>query len=140
MNLNPFGRRRSLTPRGDPLLQRVDPPDPSENTADPPSTGTNYPVLGVVGVMRKGADIIARGWRSASSEPPAPQLTSPEDPSAVRLAPGNVQVIATSAPPLLPVPKPPEERCGLCHHPVGHHPDCPTWGMLFQIGDWPNDF
>jgi hypothetical protein len=145
----PFSRgRRSLTPRGDAVdavdavLRRLDESGNPASEPDSRSTGglTNWPVLGQLWASRKGANIIAHRSRLPSEPVEIPR--SPDDPSANRMGSGNVTVIAgmqhLPEPPI--VPKLPEDRCGICHHPVGHAQDCPTWGRVFGIGDWPSDY
>ncbi len=136
MNLNPFSRRRSLQPRGDAVLR---PPDETGSTAsdDSPSM-TNWPVLGQLWASRKGANIIAHRSRLPSEPLEIPR--SPDDPSANRMGPGNVTVIAgmqhVPEPPI--VPKPEADRCPRCHHPIGHMPWCTFWNFL-QPGAFPDD-
>jgi hypothetical protein len=140
MNLNPFARRRrSLQPRGDTVLRRID--ETGNPVSEPESTSTNYPVLGQLWASRQGANIIAHTSRLPSSESPPNIPRSPDDPSANRLGPDNVTVIAgMRRPDPLPLPKP-EEVCARCHFPVpgGHAGDCSYWNFLAP-GTFPDDY
>jgi len=132
---NPF-RRRSLQPRGD-VLRRLDETGNPVNEPESPSTGglSNWPVIGWLAASRRGPNIISHASRLPSDPPQIPR--SPDDPSANRLGPHNVEVIAgmRRIPDVLPTPKPEADRCPHCHHPIGHTSDCRYWRFLGVIPD-----
>ncbi len=138
MNLPFSRRRRSLQPRGDAVLRRIDETGSPVSESESASTSTNWPVLGWVAASRQGAQLIAHASPLLSSEP-LPLPRSPDDPSAIRLGPGNVEVIAGMRRPD-PVSPPKSEVCPRCHFPVpaGHSSDCSSWNFL-QPGAFPDD-